>query len=736
MFFSNDEELEYNITHGKFKQALEHLNSIKKEKSLSDDEVLIGKYIQSFIYLDSGNFKKGVEIAEEMMNDAQEKFNYIRELDAIIARAENSISLALFNDSLDLISQGELLLNNIEYMPVVQLKYRESYLLYLKGRVYRSTHNILEGIQSFKKAYKIRRDLEDKYGLIWILLSLGVLTYAFGDLNKGYNYCKKSLALSEELNVEIGIMWNLIHIGWIKFHLRDLKSMFYYANKCLSICENKDYKSIISHCSYLMGYFLVKEGDLNKALSYFEKILEINKDIEDMALTALSYFSIGSIFQRKGELRKSLKYYMKSLDTPIAEDKARLKPIYFSAIGKVYGELGDFSTAKIYLLKALKLLKEKGIFILLFHNFSNSIAKTYHYLINLSIENNSTENVEEYLKNLYDISIKNPEVKQIKQIYYLNKAIILKSKLRLRDKMQAAIILKEICNDETVDQEILIEAMVNLCEILIYELELTGDMIILQEIEELCDKLLKISQTQYLYELLAETYFFKAKISLIKLDIDTTRILLTKAQKIANKHDLRLLANKISNEHDSLLVNLEEWEDRVKRNVPLQERINESKHEFLFSKMISTKIKHQPKEADMPIYLVILSIIDGHCLYNRAFEDISLFDGDLIAGFISAINMFGKEAFSSSGSIDRIKHGEYLIIFRSKENLLYGYVFKGQSYSAITKLENLVVNIENSENISKELSFSANNYIDISNKIQLIVDQLCDQTFLRKNLQE
>ena len=111
--------------------------------------------------------------------------------------------------------------------------------------------------------------------------------------------------------------------------------------------------------------------------------------------------------------------------------------------------------------------------------------------------------------------------------------------------------------------------MTNLCEILIYELELTGDEQILKEIDALINRLLEIAESEYLYALLAETYFFKSKVSLLHLDIENSRQLLIKAQKIAKEHDLNRLAKKISNEQDSLLMNLDEWEKKIEKNTPM-----------------------------------------------------------------------------------------------------------------------------------------------------------------------
>ena len=117
---------------------------------------------------------------------------------------------------------------------------------------------------------------------------------------------------------------------------------------------------------------------------------------------------------------------------------------------------------------------ERGIFVYHFQNFSISTAKTIHYLIVLSLNNNDLDKIDEYLKRLHDLSTKYKDNKQIKQLYDLDEAIILNSQDRLMEKMKAGVIFKRISEEEILDHEITIEAMTHLCEILIYELRKSG----------------------------------------------------------------------------------------------------------------------------------------------------------------------------------------------------------------------------------------------------------------------
>ena len=146
--------------------------------------------------------------------------------------------------------------------------------------------------------------------------------------------------------------------------------------------------------------------------------------------------------------------------------------------------------------------------------------------------------------------------------------------------------------------------------------------------------------------------------------------------------------------------------------------------------MLRSKIEESQNKEEHPIYLVIFSTNNGRCLYKRAFSKISFDDGDLITSFISAINLYGKKAFSSSGSIDRIKHGDYLIIFQSIEAFSFGYVFKGQSYSAISKLDDFIETVSTLTNLLENLSFAEKSFTEISKDTRLTIDQLVEHIFL------
>ncbi|MBY9006673.1 MAG: tetratricopeptide repeat protein [Candidatus Lokiarchaeota archaeon] len=718
------------ISIGRYNEAFNKIVKSEKLRCLSNQEILQKYYAQIFIYLDKGEFKEGWNFADKMIKEAEHQNNTLGLIDALIGKIENGLALGKYKESKELINKADFIFKKSKNNSNNEFKKRKGYLIFLEGRIHQQTNEIFKAIKLFKESIDVREEVQDKFGILYSLLNWGLLANYYGDSKEAEECHSKSLKIAEELHVEAGIIWNTLSLGWINYHSRKIDLAIQNAEKILSISELKGYKYVSTHAFDLIGHCYNLEGNIQKALYFFQKSLIIRQEEEYNHLIPQSYFSIGYIYSQKGDLKKSLEYFNKGLKTPSVENRNTLNPAYLISMGKVHGELGDYTTAKRFLLQALDLLNNKNILFYHFLTFHISLAKAYHYLIVLSINNNDKENIEDYLTELFNLSENNKGVKQIKQIYSLDKAILLISNNRLMDIMSAGKILKEIIGEKVIAHEIIIEAMLNLCEVLLYELKITGNVDILNELTEILDKLLNIAQTQYLHVLLSETYLMKARISLLHFDINNTRSFLTKAEKIANQHDLKLLANKISHEHDLILNNLENWENKEKLDMSLTESLKNTRYEFLFSKMIRKKIEELPIGNDIPFYFIILGNLNGQSLYERVFKENQINDGNLIAGFISAINIYGKEAFSTTGSIDRIKHGDNTIIFRSVDSLTFVYVFRGSSYSAVNKLDNFIKKIKAINNLIDTLNQSIYSHIDFSEEIKSNIDHKIDEVFL------
>ena len=273
--------------------------------------------------------------------------------------------------------------------------------------------------------------------------------------------------------------------------------------------------------------------------------------------------------------------------------------------------------------------------------------------------------------------------------------------------------------------------MLNLCEILLNELKYSGKEEILEDLDDLTDKLLEIAEQQFSHSLLAEVYWLKGRLALVNADLDKARGFLSTAQSIAEVQNLENLARKISNDHDNLLSQLNMWKNLIDEDVSLADRIQESKIDKLVASMINrATFDIQEIENDTPVMLILLNE-GGVPLFSLQFGTGKTVNQILLSGFLSAINNIVQEVFETKGSIRRIEHQNYLLIFQNIENIIVCYAFKGSSYSARKKLNYFIKQIETSS-FKEEFMFSSSTGKVLDNEKNEILEKWATEIFEMK----
>jgi hypothetical protein len=272
--------------------------------------------------------------------------------------------------------------------------------------------------------------------------------------------------------------------------------------------------------------------------------------------------------------------------------------------------------------------------------------------------------------------------------------------------------------------------LLNLCELLLADLQLTNEVEVLEEIKPLISQLLDLSEKSKSFWILGETYLLQAKLALISLNLEEARKFLTQGQKTAERYGLNLLARKISNEHDVLLKQLELWENFKHSKAPLAERLELARLNNQMKLMTQRRVV-LPLEIseEEPILLLIISE-GGKPLFSQSFIEDQSFEDHLIGGFLSAFNSFIDEIFS--GELDRASFGEHTLLINSITPFFICYIFKGQSYSAQRRLNYFLERITDDKNIWENFE----RYYQLNQEIQIkdipALEPLIKEIFVNK----
>ncbi len=673
---------------GQYNEALQVIENSLQNNILSELQNIQSLIIKSKILTEMGEKQKGLKLSIEAINKSQNLKNPLLLIDSLIAQFVALFQLNEIANSTKLIRDVQKDLKKKRRISKNDKKIRESTLYYYLGKIHRKKGNFKKAVEVFNKALLITEQIGTPYENAIVLNDLGITNGMKGDFHTSLDYFKQSLAMFDILENSKSIVKLLNNIGQILWQQGDLDSALDYYLRGQELSEKIGQKRLSTVLLLNIGLIIEGRGDLDSALDYFQRSLESFEELKCPDEIAICLNNMGRIQQVKGELDLALKYYEKSLAILEDLDNKHEIAICDNNIGLLYQLKGDYMEAASYLSKTLIIQEKIGNPV--------DISKTLQSIIENYVHGGAKESAEFYLKKLKQINEKEPS-KVIAQMYQLCNAVVLKMSGRVIQRAEAQRLLTEIANSEVINHEITVDAMLNLFELLIFELRTTGNQEVLVEVKNLSERLLTIAQSQKSFVRLAEVYRLQSKLALLELDVKKGQHLLSQAQLFAETKGLNRLAQSISYEFDSLLNDLTKWEDYIERNASISERFELAELETMMGAILKRReSSYDDLPGENPIMILILDEA-GLCLYSNTFAtEGTILQEQLIGGLLTSINAFMQEAFSISGSIERIKHQNNTLLLKNVGPYLFSYVFTGQSYSAIQKSDEFIENLKDS----------------------------------------
>lgn len=506
--------------------------------------------------------------------------------------------------------------------------------------------------------------------------------------------------------------------GLIHFHRSDLDGALHYWLESLSEREEIGNKRDIAMSLNNVGVVFQHTGELERALDYYERSLILREELGHKKDMAMSLINIGVVCGNKGELDEALGCYERSLE--IMEELGNRQQMAYCLgnIATILLQRTDVERAYSTFKRTLSLLETIG----------NDVDTSWilFNLIELASDLGKYGDLQSFLGQMADLNRRN-ENRLIDVRNTLAEAYVLKKSGRVTKRARAQLMFQEVIEGQLVKQDLTIFAMLNLSEMLLSELMASGDPEAFAELQVVINRTVAIAEDQDSSLWMAEAYLLQSKMALISLDIARSRVLLTKAQRIADTKGFTRLAMKVSHQHDELLSQLSKWEQLIEQNASFQDRLELARLEEMIAELIHKKVDTFTEEPEEAVILLVTNIKSGICMYSRHFLPEHELDDLLLGAFLSAINVFSAEAFATSGTIERIKHKDYTLICKPLGNVILAYVFKGQSYSADQKLDKLRAVLERNDSLMELIAEGAR--LPTSSQVESITQEV-DKLFV------
>jgi tetratricopeptide (TPR) repeat protein len=554
-----------------------------------------------------------------------------------------------------------------------------------------------------------------------VIVQWGSLHLRKGEQNKGLELYQINLKIREEIGNQEDIALALSYIGVYYSFTRDFSEALSYYDRCLPVLEKSENKRHRGNLYNSLGLTYYHLGDINKASEFYELALFYLQQVGSKLQIAYLLSNMGSVEQLRGNLDKALEAHSQCLE--IFDDINSIQNIgaQLLYIGRTYLRKGEHKKALSFLNQALEYRRKTG----------NSVFITngLYFLINYYTFIGNVEEAKKHfqeLKQFNDLE-ENPLIDQRTKIA---EALILKLDKRSKNRVKAEELLEQVIDMELIDFNLYLDAMLNLCELLVIEIKLTGNKEVLKDIRVLLEKLFVIAMQQQSFWVLAQVHWIQAHLALIDWDINKAQRSLAEAQIIAEEKGFNHLAKRISQEFDKTLNQMDLWEQLRENNASIVERIEVTQLDDLLGKLKQQIFDLDDLPAEQPVMLLILTQT-GLPIFNKNFLP-SKFSKDesLLSGFISSINAFFKEVFETSGSIERIKHQDLTVLLKPVESILFCYVFKGQSYSAIKKLEEFILLLQvEKEDIWRAIREQIETSVPLEESVVGILEKVTSEVF-------
>ena len=556
--------------------------------------------------------------------------------------------------------------------------------------------------QTYKESLKLGRNLQSVDALI---LSAKALKFLDKE-EEAINVINQTEELLKTFTRELpeDYLQREAHIYLVKgISIYKMDDQLKFLEQSLVLREKLGNKAMIAESLFHIAHILgIQRGELNHAIKYLKQSLLFAEESNSKFNIAIDLAFLMLFHITKGELDQSLMYGEQCLTLFENINNKQWIAGSLTQIGNIYRYKGNFNRALEYLERGLALREELGI------NLTTSI--TLANLIFAAVDMGDLELAQQYFNRLKQLN-EQEESKWINSTFRICNAVLLKTSKRAKNRVKAEEIFREIIEEEGVLSKI--DALLELCDLLLVELRITNDAEVLKEIKTNLNRILEFSEKTNSFWYLAETYLLKAKVALITYDTNEARRFLTRAQEIAEKYGLNLIAMKISNEHDELLKQIDVWDKLKESKAPLSERMKLAQLNEQMERIVRKREIIVPELTDEdPIVLLIISE-GGRPVFSESFVEEWAFEDHLFGGFLTAINSFSDEIFSEG--LNRANFGEYTIIMKALHPFLVCYLFKGQSYLAQQRVAKFIDKIRE----DKTIWSTFNEYNQSSRLVQL-----------------
>ncbi len=479
----------------------------------------------------------------------------------------------------ELVVDDESLLESIR----ADILYHESIGWYLNDDVHRGIEYALESLS-------INERLGNLPGIVASHVRAGYLHYEV-ERHKTLEHIERGLELNKKVGSHGHVIFGFNCLAMVETSTGNWDKAEFLVQQCLSLAREHDHGRWMLFTLYNIAQIYHMRGDFGESeKAYIELITRAEMAGAEIHIALVSD-NLGEIYRARGDFHQALRCYERGMEIWKRIGRTSNYLSILATCGMVQYAMGFLDKALVLLEESLTLAEvQEQAGLLGGHVRAYSILQIISILVNKGLVDEAQQRLEQFRRIC-------EETKGIycKHVYRLATALVLKSTMLPRNRVVAKEYLVEVVEGSFFSYEISTLALLHLSELLVYELQMTGDPNVLENLNVRLAKLLEMATEQESTLLLVETLLLQSKVALLQLEADKANRLLNQAHSLARQKGLRNISKRVIDEHDVLLNELSIWEklgddkpsmgERTEK-VRIQEQIGEMLQQGIWRKML------------------------------------------------------------------------------------------------------------------------------------------------------
>ena len=325
-------------------------------------------------------------------------------------------------------------------------------------------------------------------------------------------------------------------------------------------------------------------GNYDAALKSYEDGLAFGKKISNKFILPLHISNIAEVHLFRGDVQKALMLNEQAIILSEKHGLSRMLAEITGQRGRLFFHLRDYRSSLKCFKEALVEAKKLGLTLF-------EATTLYHLLVlfNRVNDNKSEEKVTKYLTRLRDLS-QNSTHGGVDALYKISEANYHKNKPRLKDKVKSQEIYQELSENKNIALYTRVSALLNLCDLKLFELKATEDESLVSELDELFNRMRKLTEDNP--PIKVELLILESKLALSLGNGELAQDHLDKAMNIAQEKTLKNLEERIKQEIDILKNQISKWKKLSFENITVGEKLEQLEVTEYLQQAIEITVTH------------------------------------------------------------------------------------------------------------------------------------------------